>query len=102
MTKLTKEMALAGIIGFYGRSRFSGEERGQRANKMLFDGGYVVIEAKPGDAVIEAMARALFQRAVERDVVDDEPEEWEALRSEFEADARKAFSAMVKHAKGEG
>ena len=46
--------------------------------------------------MLEEIARALFMRAVERDVVDDTPEDWDALRSEFEADARAAVEALRK------
>jgi len=45
---------------------------------------------------IERVAKALFQRAVERDVVEDSLDEWEALKDEFILDARAAIKAMRK------
>ena len=43
---------------------------------------------------VERVAKALFKRAVERDVVDDDPEEWEALKDEFILDAHAAIGAL--------
>lgn len=44
--------------------------------------------------MVERMAKALFRRAVERDVVDDTPDEWADLRESFELDASAALEAM--------